>query len=53
MKAKMRQLAKECWDMNAYRVAGRVAVAVLALAGIGVVWQTIAARRDQFLRLAG
>jgi hypothetical protein len=47
MKAKMRQLAKECLDMNAYRVVGRVAVAVLALAGIGAVWQTIAGRRDQ------
>ena len=33
--------------MNAYRVVGRVAVAVLALAGIGAVSQTIAARRDQ------
>jgi pimeloyl-ACP methyl ester carboxylesterase len=43
----MRQLAKECLDMNAYRVVGRVAVAVLAFAGIGAVWQTIAGRRDQ------
>ena len=33
--------------MNAYRVVGRVAVAVLALAGIGAVWQTIAGRRDR------